>query len=362
MTATLRDVAARAGVSASTASRAFSRPDLVDARTRERVIEVAQALHYQPNVAAQSLITGRTKNLGVVVPDLHNPFFPSVVKGATRQSGRLGQTLVLADTDEDPAAELPVVRNLARQVDGLVLCSPRMSDEDVLTASRLVPVVLINRRVPGVPSVTIDNADGVRQALTHLRALGHQRVGYVAGPATSFSERERGEAFVRFAGALGLDGVDIGRFEPFFEGGQAAADPFLLADVTGVLAYNDVMAIGLIKRLTAYGVRVPDEVSVVGFDDIVLASMVTPALTTVHIPAEEAGASAIDQLYAVLSATTGRSRPSSRTGAAQRSAHERRPPPDPPRLPTHLVVRETTTRASRAPRAAGSSRCPGGRH
>jgi len=323
--ATIRDVATTAGVSASTVSRAFGRPDKVDAETRARILAAAAALDYQPNRAAQSLITGRTGNLGVIVPDLANPFFPSVVKGAQTRAHALGYPVLLADADEDPAEELRLARTLARQVDGLILCSSRMSERDLRETLELCPAVLINRRVAGVPAVTIDNAGGMAQAVTHLRALGHRRIGYVAGPPSSYSNVERQVAVERHLTTATLSYVPIGSFEPSFDGGSSAADAVLLANVTAVIVYNDVMALGLISRLTGYGMTIPADLSVVGFDDIPFASMFTPALTTVRVDRAHAGQVAVEHLHALL--TTG-------PGA-----------PEPSELGTELVVRETTARA-----------------
>ncbi|HEY8720978.1 LacI family DNA-binding transcriptional regulator [Pengzhenrongella sp.] len=326
MTATIRDVANAAGVSASTVSRAFGRPEKVDDDTRRRILAAARALDYQPNRAAQSLITGRTGNIGIVVPDLGNPFFPSVVKGAQTRAHELGYPVLLADTDEDAAAEPPLVRSLARQVDGLILCAPRMSDRELREAQDQCPIVLVNRRVPGIPAVTIDNAGGMGQAANHLRALGHKRVGYVAGPASSYSNLERSAAVEQHLVAAGMTCALIGAYDPSFDGGAGAADAVLLADVSAVIVYNDVMAIGLVSRLTAYGVSIPAELSIVGFDDIPIASMITPPLTTVRIEREQAGRVAIEHLHALLTARRGEIDP-------------------PPELGTELVVRGSTARA-----------------
>ena len=323
--ATIRDVANAAGVSASTVSRAFGRPDKVDDHTRQRILSAAKALDYEPNRAAQFLTTGRTGNIGIVVPDLGNPFFPRIVKGAQTQAHELGYPVLLADSDEDPSAELRLALTLARQVDGLILCSPRMSEPELRETQRLCPVVLVNRRVAGIPAVTIDNAGGMRQAVTHLQALGHRRVGYIAGPTTSYSNLERQEAVEQHLEAAGMTYVPIGSFGPSFVGGGSAADKVLLADVTAVIVYNDVMAIGLITKLTTYGVAIPGELSVIGFDDISFSSMLTPPLTSVRISREQAGRAAVNHLHALLT---------------RQSDIEA-----PPELSTELVVRGTSTRA-----------------
>jgi DNA-binding LacI/PurR family transcriptional regulator len=191
MAVTLTDVAKAAGVSASTVSRTLSRPERVDAATRARIFREIARLGYQPNLAARSLITGRTGNLGVVVPDLANPFFPDMVRAVQLRAHQRGFTVLLVDSDEDPAAELGLVVSLAPQVDGIVLCGARMSNDELTKAQQLAPIMLINRIARGIPAVTIDNAGGTRQAVRHLRALRHRRIGFVGGPVTSRSHQQR---------------------------------------------------------------------------------------------------------------------------------------------------------------------------
>lgn len=332
MTATLRDVADRAGVSAATVSRAFRRPDVVDEATRGRVLAAADALSYRPNAAARSLSTGRTHTLGILVPDLVNPFFPEVVKGAQSAARTLGRAVILTDSEEDPTVELELVRSLVGRVDGLVLCSTRMSEADIATAASLVPIVLINRTSEAADYIAVDNAGGIERALLHLQALGHTRIGYVAGPVWSRSGRDRHRAATEAADRLGMTLVTLGPTDPSFEGGRRAADSVLVADVTAVLAYNDVVAIGLLHQLTSYGVDIPGELSLVGFDDIGIAQMVSPQLTTVHFPRAQAGRRAIESLCARLDAADAGAGSGTVRGESEESAP----------LQTHLVFRGTT--------------------
>ena len=323
---TIRDVARAADVSPATVSRTFVRPEKVDAVTRERVLSAAARLDYRPNRAAQSLITGLTGNIGIVVPDLTNPFFPSVVRGIQSRAEELGYPVLLVDTGEDAARESELVTRLARQVDGLVLCAARMPDEDLVAHRQQRPMVLINREIPGVPAITFDNEGGIAQEVNHLKALGHVRIGYVAGLGTSYSSRVRQRAVTKHLAAAGLAEVAVGSFAPTFEGGRSAAEKVLLANVTAVMVYNDVMALGLINQLAQYGVSVPNDLSVVGYDDIEFASMSNPALTTVRIPREEAGSLAMSYLNALMTATG--------------------PAPEPPaQLKTQFIFRGTSIRA-----------------
>ncbi|WP_433721070.1 LacI family DNA-binding transcriptional regulator [Actinoplanes sp. CA-051413] len=300
MAVTIKDVARAAGVSPSTVCRALSTPELVRAETRERVQRSAAELDYSPNRAARGLITGRTGNLGLIVPDLGNPFFPGVVKGIQARAREADYAVFLADTDEDPAAEAQLVRTLAKQVDGIVLCSPRMSEQELRGVAALTPVVLLNRRVGRLPAITFDNVDGMRQAVTHLTALGHRRIAYVAGPRASWSNRERVRGLRLAIAAAGAELVEVGPVQPQFDGGVAAADQVLAAGVTAVIAYNDVIALGLLSRLNARGIAVPATISVLGFDDIALSAMVHPSLTTVGLPMKSCGRAGVDLLLGLL--------------------------------------------------------------
>ncbi|MCW3816434.1 LacI family transcriptional regulator [Micromonospora sp. DR5-3] len=300
MRATIREVAREAGVSASTVSRALSTPEMVNAATRERVLRAAERLGYAPNRAARGLITGRTGNLGLIVPDLTNPFFPSVVKGVQAKAREADYAVFLADTDEDPAAEIGLVRVLAKQVDGLILCSPRAREEEIRELTEHTTLVMVNRRFGNLPSVVFDNAEGIRQAIAHLQALGHQRVAWVGGPRTSWSTRDRMRALRAATGAAGMELYVAGHFPPYFEGGVAAADLVIASGVTSVIAYNDVMALGLLSRLRDRGVDVPGDISVIGIDNIQMSAMSSPALTTVSLTKEQAGRAAVDLLLALL--------------------------------------------------------------
>ena len=323
MTATIRDVARLAGVSQSSVSRTLAAPDQVRAATRERVERAVAQLGYEPNRFAQGLSTGRTGTIGFLVPDIANPLFAGIVKAAQRRARDLGLAVLLADSDEDPATELDLVRTLTKQVDGFVLCAPRAADDELRSVCGDLPVVLLNRRVGQLPSIIFDNADGIRQALAHLSALGHRRVAYVAGPRTSWVNRERLRAVRAVAAGLDIEAVAAGNVSPDFEGGVAGADLVLAAGVTAVIAYNDMVGLGLISRCAARGVKVPDDLSVIGFDDIPTSALVTPALSTVSQPKDQIGRTGIDLLADLLNE---RERP----GGARAS------------LPARLIVRAST--------------------
>ncbi|SDD41720.1 transcriptional regulator, LacI family [Sanguibacter gelidistatuariae] len=295
--ATVRDVAAMARVSISTVSRALSAPDMVNEVTRQRVIDAARELDYRPNPAARGLRVGKTNNLGLLIPDLENPFFASVTKGVQSRARAAGYAVFVADSDEDPAQEIELIGNLATQVDGIILASPRAPSQDILDATAGKTVVMLNREVGDIPSITIDNADGVLQAVSHLRALGHRTIAYASGPVHSWSGEERRKGMVAVAEQFpDLTVVQLGNFRPYFSGGYPAADIAVASSATAVIAYNDLMALGIIDRLRQRGISVPDDMSVVGFDDVPVASLVSPALTTIQIPLAGLGRRGVDLL------------------------------------------------------------------
>ncbi|MFC7535232.1 LacI family DNA-binding transcriptional regulator [Actinoplanes sp. GCM10030250] len=324
MAVTIKDVARLAGVSQSSVCRALADPDQVRPETRERVETAARNLGYYPNRAARSLITGRTGNIGVVLPDLANPFFPTVVKAIQTQARLFDYAVFLSDTDEESSVEVPLIKALAKQVDGFLLCSPRAGDDELKAFARQTPMVVLNRRVTPFPSVTADNADGMRQAIAHLQALGHRRVAYVGGPRNSWSNRDRLRGLRAAAASTGLELIEIGNTAPTVDGGIAAADLVLASPATAVVAYNDLVALGLINRCTARGAAVPERISVVGFDDILLAGLVSPGLTTVAIAKEQIGRAGVDLLLDLMTNGHGDERPTRRV------------------MPTQLVVRGST--------------------
>lgn len=335
--ATVRDVAALAGVSISTVSRALSAPGMVSDATRERVEQAAKKLDYRPNPAARGLRVGRTTTLGLLVPDLENPFFATITKAVQSRARTHGYAVLVADSDEDAGQELELVSMLTAQVDGLVLASPRSSDLSLLTAVDGRPAVLLNREVEGLASLVIDNAGGVRQSLGHLKALGHRTVAAVSGPAGSWSGAERRRGIETAGRETGVEVVDVGHFRPTFSGGVAAADLVVASGATAVLTYNDLQALGLVDRLRHRGLQVPRDLSVVGFDDVSVATLVSPALTTVSIPLAALGRGAVDRLVEQLDRDTAESREDDLAGLADEDE-----PPARPRLPVELVVRGTT--------------------
>ncbi|SNU01096.1 transcriptional regulator, LacI family [Ruaniaceae bacterium KH17] len=329
MSANIKDVAKNAGVSPSTVSRAYRFPDKVKPATLETILAVAEELGYSPNHAAQSLITGRRMTIGLLIPDIENPFFASIVKGVERITKQRDYQVLLVDTSEDPGEELHAARQLASQVDGLLLCGTRLQTDEIRSVDARTPVVLVNREADGVPSRLIDDHGGSMQAVRHVHALGHRSVAYLAGPERSVASAERARGVAEFAAANGMAACVLGPFDPTFDGGGDAADDVIAAGATAVIAHNDVMAIGLVQRLGLYGISVPGAISVVGFDDIPVAQMTSPPLTTVRIAGVELGEDSARALFERLD------------GAAAEQEHAV--------LRTRLVVRGSTGPAIPAP-------------
>ena len=292
---TIRDVATRAGVSPATVSRVFSQPETVAPGTRQRVLTAAEELRYAPNPVARSLARRRTGNLGIVVPDIANSFSAMIIKAAQQEARHAEYALFVTASEELVDDEERQARALAPQVDGLLLTSPLASDACLRELAEIVPVVVTNRILDDVPAVLTTSAQATGHAVEHLHALGHREVAYLAGP-DGYSNDSRTSGLQAACARLGLDPVVLGPFPARFSSGVRAADLVLAAGATAVVAFNDDIAAGLLTRFADRGVRVPEHISVVGHDDTALAEMVTPRLTTVHIPAAAAGATATQLL------------------------------------------------------------------
>jgi DNA-binding LacI/PurR family transcriptional regulator len=292
---TILDVAARAGVHAGTVSRALTRPEKVAPATRERVEAAVEELGFVPNRAARGLITGRTGNVAVIVPDITNPYFAALVRAIEHAARGSELQVLLVDTGERRAEEVRAARSLAREVDGFIVLSPRRLHRE-LDALGETGAVFVNRRVTGRAAVLLRAAAATDDALRHLASLGHKRLAYLAGPKGSWAAQERRAAVRRTSGAVGMSVAEIDVAEPTFEAAADAAAGIGRTRATAVVAFNDQMALGALAALSRAGVAVPGDVSVVGCDDVPMAAMVAPPLTTIHMPTEEAGAAAVGLL------------------------------------------------------------------
>lgn len=303
---TISDVARASGVSIATVSRVMNDGPTVSPKLAEQVREVAGRLGYQPNAAAQVLRRGRSGTLGVLVPDLSNPYFGGVLKGVGAAAAVAGYRMLVADANEVVADEPALARDLLRKTDGVILCSPRMSRDDLLALLDLgFPLVAANRDASGLAlsTVSIDTYRSMIELCGHLTALGHRRVAYLAGPEHSWSHRERWRALAGTA-AFGMEPVSI-TCGATMEDGHRATDAALATEPTAIIAYNDIVALGALSRAGELGLRVPDDVSITGFDDISFAAYASPALTTVHHPTLDLGRMAWQQLSRLLEGERG---------------------------------------------------------
>jgi len=290
--ATILDVAALAGVNAATVSRALNRPEKVAAATRDRIADAVRELGFVPNRAARGLITGRTGNIAVIVPDITNPFFAFLVRSIERAARDVDLQVLLVDTGERNDEEEWAAKTLGPEVDGLIVVSPRKLHR-ILADDVATPTVFVNRPSKSGTSVVMRSAAAAADALKHLAALGHTRLVYVSGPKGSWAAGERRNAVLRTGRAIGLEVEVVQADAPTVEGASTAVDVILDHRATAVMAFNDQLALGVIAGLTRRGAIVPGDVSVVGCDDVPMAELVAPPLTTITMPTEAAGEAAV---------------------------------------------------------------------
>lgn len=325
---TIKDVAELAGVATSTVSRALSKPDRVNQHTRQRIQEAAAQLNYVPSSQAKGLSSGRTGTVAVLVPDITNPFYFDIIRGTQHQLKAAGLTQLLVDTEESSEMELDALHKMRRSADGFVLAASRLTDAQLAEVAGSQPLVTINRASADAPSVVIDTPSAIIQALDHLASLGHNRVCYVGGPPTSWSNEMRWKVFEEDSRRRGMETHRIGPFIPKTTSGAAAADAALRTGATACVVFNDLLAIGMLQRLQARGIRVPEDMSIVGSDDIFGADFCNPPLTTISSPIEQAGRVAVAMLLSQLNPVPG--------GASRKLAV----------MPTHLTIRQSTGPAS----------------
>jgi LacI family repressor for deo operon, udp, cdd, tsx, nupC, and nupG len=312
MRVSIKDIAEAAGVSHSTVSRALSDSPLVKAETKARIQQLAREMGYSPDAIARSLVTQKTHTVGVVVTTITDPFVAEVVQGIEDTAQAEDYSVILASSASEPERELAAVEMLrAKRVDCVIVTSSRVGALYLEHLERIgVPVVLINNhnRQSGryTFSVSVDNQHGGHLATAHLVQRGHRRIGYVSGPADHSDDAERlagycqalDEAGIPFDPALAMPGN--GRLDG---GGRALHVLAALADPpTAVFCYNDMTAIGLISAARQARLSVPEDLAVVGFDDIPLAAHVHPALTTVAQPQRDMGRQAMGMALALMTA------------------------------------------------------------
>ncbi|MBW9120456.1 LacI family DNA-binding transcriptional regulator [Microbacterium trichothecenolyticum] len=298
--ATIYDVADLAGVNPSTVSRALSKPGRISEKTEAKIRDAAERLDFRFNPMARALPTGRSHTIGLLVADITNPVVFGIVRGAEHAAARAGYTLVIAESQESGEAEEQAISRMLPSVDGMVLATTRLADEQIRALAERKPMVLINRRVGTVAEVLPDVESGVNAMMDHLVGLGHTSIVYLAGPGTSWISRRRWKSLLDAAERLDCAMVEIGPNTPTIEGGRAALRRVLAARATAVIAFNDLMAIGLMQAAASAGLKVPGALSVAGFDDIFGSELIVPPLTTVQAQLERAGERAVEKVLAQL--------------------------------------------------------------
>ena len=297
---TIYDVAREAGVAASTVSRAYARPGRVNVDTARLIFAAAERIGYRAAKITGS-VGQQTGAIGLMVSDITNPFYGEIVRGAHEAAGESGFTILLSHAREDAPFERDWTERELAAVEGVLLTSSRMSNNAIRMLAKEKPLVLLNRRVPEVPAVVTDNARGMRRAVEHLAELGHQSVTYVAGPEASWADGTRWVALMEACNELDLRFRRVGPCNvPTVPAGLAIASEVLAQRATAIIAYNDLMAIGVIKGMRRAGVRVPHDINVVGFDNIALSAIVDPGLTTVALPHFAMGRWAVNALLAMI--------------------------------------------------------------
>lgn len=297
---TIYHVAKAAGVAPSTVSRTFARPGRVNADTAERVRRAAEELGYRTNQIRQGLPTRRTKLLGVLVSDVSNPFYSQLIRGAQQAANELGYEILLADSRESASRERAALERLIPLVEGFIIGSSRMPDSALRTIAKQRPMVSVNRALVDVPSLISDNPGGALAALELLHDLGHEEVYYIAGPEASWQDGVRFRELRDRGPELGMAVHRIGPVLPTFEGGLSVTRILAERRPTAVIGFNDIVAVGVLHGLIRAGLSVPEQVSVIGFDDILTSRLVLPPLTTVAAPLRQMGATAVSNLAAIL--------------------------------------------------------------
>lgn len=308
---TIADVARAAEVSIMTVSRAVNDKPGVGPELRQRIMALAEEMGYRPNHIARGLATRQTATIGLVVPDIANPFFAQMARGAEDAAFEAGYNLFLINTAEDRGREEAALESLLqKEIDGIILCSSRLpGDELQESVSRFPAVVLVNRDLPApadnVALLNVNDELGARLAVQHMVASGRQRIAFVAGPATSISGQRRVDGYRAALKTAGLtfDPEMLEHCAPTTAGGANGAAAILARrpKVDAILAFNDLVAFGVIQACEQIGREVPGQLAVIGFDDVPLAEIMRPQLTTLHVNLTQIGRLAMQTLLGAIS-------------------------------------------------------------
>lgn len=301
----IKAVAKKAGVSTATVSRTINGSDKVTPKTAERVRRAVEALQFYPDTNARSLGSGRSSLYGLIISDITNPFFPELVKSFEDIAVEHGQEVLVANTNYDPARmESCVTRMMQRKVDGVAIMTSEMEDRLIKVFShRNIPLVFmdVGEPGPGVSRVCVNHAAGVAMAMDHLIGLGHRKIAFISGPLDLFSARTRFQAFLKGLERHGLkrDPSLIQEANHRADGGHEAMERILASGArpTAIIASNDLTAIGAMGAIHEHGLRIPEDISIVGYDDIQLSAYTQPSLTTLRLPRIEIATAAFRALY-----------------------------------------------------------------
>jgi LacI family transcriptional regulator len=301
---TLEDIAQKAGVSAMTVSRVLNNKGEISDSTRNKISEIIQEMDYRPSRVARSLATNQTFTVGVMVSDIVNPYFAYIVSGAQATAWGNDYNLLLYNTQEDPERERVCMRLLEdTQVDGVLICSTRLNDEELITfVEKQQAVVIVNRAISSdlASAIWIDDALGSKKAVSHCIDLGRTQLGIIAGPKASLSANLRLQAYIDLQKEHGyLHNLErVVHTTPDSDGGYQATIDLLTKhpSINGLICYNDLIAIGALEACRSLKRSVPDDIAIVGYDDIAFASHVYPPLTTLQINPKLLGHMAMDML------------------------------------------------------------------
>ncbi|MCL5986193.1 MAG: LacI family transcriptional regulator [Actinobacteria bacterium] len=302
---TIKDVADRAGVSTSTVSHVINNTRFVSEETKQKVLSAIEELSYYQNAQAKSLATGKSHIIGLIVSDITNPFFPELIRGAERNATQQGYDVFLGNTDYDPERTTTLVRRLIEhKADGVIIITSEIEYKLIsnLTSKR-IPVVLLDWGITDhlVSNIKLNFNKGIEEAINHLVNLGHRNIAFISGSPKLKSVRARKDAFISsFKKYIGtVDEPIIIEGDVRVSGGEIASSKIL--DLpnrpTAILAINDLTAIGAIKSIKERGLQIPDDISVIGFDDILMASSIVPPLTTINLPRYKIGEIAWSMLH-----------------------------------------------------------------
>lgn len=299
----MADVAEACGLAISTVSRALKNPDRVSESTRDLVLRTARELGYGQSPRPAD-VRDPGNSIALMLPNLANPYVLDLIRGSQGQAQAAGYHYQLVNFMESVQLEADFLRALSSAAGGIVLSSPRSANAVLQEAAGKVPLVAINRAVPGVPCVVVDSSTGLANAVEHLAGLRHTRIAYVHGPPTSWSDQYRFRAVRAAVNRHGMGCAELGPFYPSLQTGAAAADAVLLSGATAAIFFNDVLALGALTRFADRDVAVPGDISVIGCDDVFGTTFSSPPLTTVTAPGEIIGRAATDVLITNMTGTT----------------------------------------------------------